>query len=165
MSDKNEALIYKWNCKLYKKTLFRAAWSRERVVMSTAIDPHLIVLCISKAGQHLRTTVRGADLSARPGLKPPSGNPSNSSLRALSHLKRWQDLRTSGGSLVMWAGRSRAALHFIRRKLFKENPSRNTLYSTRYHLERVRTGLTLCIVTLCWLFKAEHSTIPYCGVP
>lgn len=49
------------------------------VMMSTAIDPHLTVLCISKAGQHLRTTVRGADLSARPGLKLPSGNPSNSS--------------------------------------------------------------------------------------
>lgn len=51
----------------------------EGLMMSTAIDPHLIVLRVSKAGQHLRTTVQGADLSAQPGLKLPSGNPSNSS--------------------------------------------------------------------------------------
>lgn len=50
-----------------------------RKMMSTAIDPHLAVLCISKVGQHLRTTVQGSDLSAQPGLKLPSGNPSNSS--------------------------------------------------------------------------------------
>lgn len=62
-------------------------------MMSTAIDPHLIVLCISKAGQHLRATVRGADLSAQPGLKLPSGNPSNSSY-AHSHI--WKGGRTRG---------------------------------------------------------------------
>lgn len=51
----------------------------ERVMMSTPIDPHIIVFCISKAGQHLRTTVQGADLLAQSGLKLPPGNPSNSS--------------------------------------------------------------------------------------
>lgn len=50
-------------------------------MMSTAIDPHLSVLCISKASQHLKAaTAGGADLSAQPGLKFwPSGNPSNGS--------------------------------------------------------------------------------------
>lgn len=70
------------NCNLYKKQKHWACSEQcvpEREMMSTAIDPRLTVFCISKAGQHLRTTVRGADLSARPGLKLPSGNPSNSS--------------------------------------------------------------------------------------
>lgn len=56
--------------------------------MSTAIDPHLSVLCISKAGQHLKAAAAGgADLSAQPGLKfEPSGNPSNGSY-VQSHIK------------------------------------------------------------------------------
>lgn len=45
--------------------------SLKTAMMSTAIDPHLIVFCISKAGKHLRSTVRGADLSAQLGLKLP----------------------------------------------------------------------------------------------
>lgn len=58
-------------------------------MMSTGIDPRLSVLCISKAGQHLRAAAAGgSDLSAQPGLKfQPSGNPSNGSY-VQSHIKK-----------------------------------------------------------------------------
>lgn len=108
------------------------------VMMSTAIDPHLTVLCISKAGQHLRTTVRGSDLSARPGLKLPSGNPSNSSY-VHSHI--WKGSRTRGPqgvSPVMWARRNRAVHHFVRSSCSGKTP-------VITHCTRRDTILIMCV--------------------
>ncbi len=107
------------------------------VMMSTAIDPHLTVLCISKAGQHLRSAVQGADLSARPGLKLPSGNPSNSSY-VHSHI--WKGGRTRGpqGFACDVGQKEQDCAPFYQGKLFKESPSRHTLCSVKYHREHVR---------------------------
>lgn len=134
-----------------------------RVMMSTVIDPHLIVLCISKAGQHLRTTVWGADLSAQPGLKLPSGNPSNSSY-VHSHI--WKGGRTCGpwGFACDVGQEERDSAPFYQDKPFKENPSHDILYCTdRYHQEHVDTDLIFCIVTLkLFFFKTSvQSTVRY----
>lgn len=47
--------VGEWNC---------GAWTWGWMMMSNIIDPHPLVLCISKSGQHLRRSVWRADLWA-----------------------------------------------------------------------------------------------------
>ena len=109
----------------------KSEWCQRLLIRLTA-------LCISKTGQHLRTTVRGADLSARPGLKLPSGNPSNSSY---VHAHIWKGGRTRGPrGVLLWCGPGRSGTTGLCSSLKsrRKTPSHhNTLYSLRYHLERV----------------------------
>lgn len=74
------------------------------VMMSTAIDPHLIVVCNSKAGHHLRTTVRELTFQLNQVILQIGLT------RTLTFKKGGRTPRPRGGSSVMLDKRSETEL-------------------------------------------------------
>lgn len=122
--------------------------------MSTAIDPHLIVLCISKSAQHLRTTVRRADLSTQPGLKLPSGNPSNSSY-VHSHIWKGGRTRRPQGFACEVGQAEQACAPFYQEGPFKEKPETWHTVASKYYLDHGCMALTFYIVILKITFETS----------